>query len=159
MPNTQLRFINLKTQPFGLFLLMAAVFFIASFISPHKTVDVNLRDTYFVITIAVICRLLALILLIIWIIYLLSNRVLLSIRLTWAHILLSILPLIALLIILGFYTPQEALPTRYFTFTKKESSVNWNLIYATLIAIPLAGQLILLLNVIGGLFKNRRLDG
>ncbi|WP_374949485.1 hypothetical protein [Mucilaginibacter sp.] len=110
MSKSPVKIPDLKNRPFVLFALLALVLLIASLFPSSKNVDLNLSDTYFVVAITGILRTLAWAMLLLFLIYFFANRLLLSTRITWAHILLTIMPLIVLLILFRFFRMKRHLP-------------------------------------------------
>jgi heme/copper-type cytochrome/quinol oxidase subunit 1 len=157
MQNKYLTFLNLQKRPFEIFALMAVLLFITSFVPSSKSVDINLMDTYFVVSINWLFKPLATGLLVIWLIYIFTNSMLLSLKLTWVHIIMSTVAIAILLIAITFNMPYSTAPTRYYAFVEPESAKNWNFMYAALFTILFVAQLVFVVNILGGIFKRIRL--
>ncbi|MFA6084472.1 hypothetical protein [Mucilaginibacter sp.] len=153
MQNKYLTFLNLEKRPFEIFALMAVLFFIVSFVPSSKSVDINLLDTYYIVSINGIFKPLAMCLLAIWLIYIFTNGMLLSLQLTWAHIIMSTLALVILVVAITFNIPYSTPPTRYYAFVEPENAKNWKFMYAGMVIMLVIAQLIFLVNILGGLFK------
>ena len=63
-----------RERPYNLLLLSAILILIASFFSFEQTLDIHLHDTYFVITLRQIFRYATIALLVLWVLYKLTNR-------------------------------------------------------------------------------------
>jgi heme/copper-type cytochrome/quinol oxidase subunit 1 len=121
--------------------------------------DFHFHDTYFVIAHTHIFWLFAMILLVIWTLYLLVNKILYSKGLTWTHIFITILTSVLLLVI--FFSGDDTAnlaPGRYYDFSTWNSSAmidNHTKTIAITLSILLCGQIIFLINLIAGLFRHR----
>jgi heme/copper-type cytochrome/quinol oxidase subunit 1 len=153
--------LKIKQKPYHLLLLTGIMFFLVSFFVMKKglVTDFHFHDTYFVIAHTHIFWLFAMILLVIWTLYLLVNKLLYSKGLTWTHIIITILTSALLLFLLfpGDDTANLA-PRRYYDFSTWNSHAmfdNHMKVVAITISILLCGQIIFLINLIAGLFKHR----
>jgi len=109
--------LKLKSRPYNLVGLMALLLLIVSLFSSNGAIDFNLHDTYFVIAGINICLFIAAFLLIIWVIYIVSNRMLLSIVLTWVHVVATVLAGIMYLKYYLWFVSMDGIPRRYYAFT------------------------------------------
>jgi heme/copper-type cytochrome/quinol oxidase subunit 1 len=151
--------IQLNKRPAIVLLLAAVLLFIFSFIIPNGTIDVHLHDTYIIIGYPQIFWVLAIFLLLVWLIYILCNRVLFSIYLSWIHIIATIL-CIGLLLFFFFKEDyhQVGMPRRYVDFTASaDVQYNWAWYCSTLLLLLLCTPFILLVNIVLGLFKKKKL--
>ncbi len=148
------RFLNIRERPFELFGLAAVLMFILWLIPTKASLDVNLHDSYFVFSSASLFYVLTTTFLFIWLIYLVSDRILFSKILTWAHTILTILTSALLLI---FITFNDMIPgTRgYYAYNEGQNPV-WVLIaiYGGLFITLGLSQLILVFNLLAGLIKS-----
>jgi len=154
MQNKSSRFLKLKTKPYELFGLIALLFFVISLFSSHRDIDINLHDTYIVISKVNIYRILVVLFLFIWSIYIFSHRILLANTLTWLHVAFTVLPIF--IFFLTQHPAQEGPPRRYYAFSEFEHmkpAFNWVLVWSIAFLILLFGQLFLLINLFGGLLK------
>jgi heme/copper-type cytochrome/quinol oxidase subunit 1 len=147
---------KIRSKPYELFGVAAVLLFAISFIPLSRSVDINLHDTYFVISMRYIYRLLATVFLFIWLLYCCFNNILFSKKLTWVHVILSILPPIIFLFVLINFNSMDGIPRRYYTFTEFESkkhTENKLIICGVLLIAILVGQSIFLINLICGILK------
>ena len=149
----------MKQKSYRLLFVVALILVLSSiFVSnENNSVDIHIHDTYFVIGLGYFFGLLAIIFLFLWMIYLLTNKLLYSEALTRLHVMVSILALVFVVFIVffgdNFSTPK---PRRYYyyrawrpfgtytTFTKAMGIT---------ISLLFVGQFILIINLIAGLFK------
>lgn len=151
---------GLKTKPYNLLLIVGVIFILLSFLNSNRsgTIDIHLHDTYFIIAHTQILLLLAFIAVFIWTLYILTYRFLFSKVLTWTHVIITLLTLFLLTWILyfsyGFPNPTArryvdySLWTSYNTYADSKAT-------AILSIVLLLGQIIYIVNVIGGIFKRR----
>ena len=153
---SNLSFLRIRQKPFELFGLFALLFLLISFIPFKQKLDVNLHDSYFVFSIQSIFIICTIYFLFIWSMYLLTNRLLFSVRLTWIHFVITILPAIILIIISMMKLPLEDVPKRYYSFHEFEKTkpvFNFYVIYSGMAITMLLGQLLFPINILGGLIK------
>jgi cytochrome c oxidase subunit 1 len=143
-------------------LLLTALFFgLISFFksSQNSTIDLHLHDTYFVIDHTHIFGFLAIVALLMWILYLLINKILYSKALSWAHIIITILTLV--IFALALFLRNKILnpkPIRYYDYSNWNSSKMYSTqmkSFAILILILLLAQITFVVNVVAGLFKRK----
>jgi heme/copper-type cytochrome/quinol oxidase subunit 1 len=151
--------IELYKKPAILLLLADVLLSIFSFIIPNGTIDVHLHDTYIIIGYPQIFWVLAIFLLLLWLIYILCNRVLFSIYLSWIHIIATILCIgILLFFFFKIDNHQAGMHRRYVDFTTSVGvKYNWAWYCSSLLLLLLLAQFILLVNIVLGLFKKRKL--
>jgi heme/copper-type cytochrome/quinol oxidase subunit 1 len=108
--------LNLKELPYSLLLLTALLLFAVGFFVTN-TIDIHLHDTYFVLPFRLLIWSMAIIFVLLWVLYLVTKKALLSKTLSWIHILLTILS--CLFLITMFYWMNDhyeglaAMPRRY----------------------------------------------
>ena len=148
-----------KARPYNLFLLTGLVLILISFFTTTQTLDLHLHDTYFVISLTYIFGLLAIASLILWGIYLLTFRFLFSKKLTWTHIIITILTVIVFgtIVLIG---DKLATPTTgpYYDFSTWESYGRYRQYSTALVfvlGLLLLGQFIYVLNLILGVLKRQ----
>jgi heme/copper-type cytochrome/quinol oxidase subunit 1 len=135
-----------------------AVFLSSLFLFPKSSVlDIHLYDTYFVISDRYILCFLAIATLIVWLVYLLTDRILFSRLLTIIHIIVTILTTVffAITLYLGtniFNLRHQRVPNNvdWLTF---ETFGEYNKTVAIIILILLFGQVLLIINIIAGIIK------
>jgi hypothetical protein len=139
-----------KERPYNLLLLSAIILLIISFIVKRNTLDIHLHDTYFVITVTYIIRFLATVSAIFWGIYMFTFKLLFSNRLTWTHIIITILTIAGLGItsLMGDKLATLALKSfgQYSQYTR---------ISVFVLGLLLLGQLTYLLNLLLGILKRQ----
>jgi hypothetical protein len=69
---------KLKTRPYNLLFIEAITLLVASFFTLNETLDIHLHDTYYIIPTTYAGWAIVLFLLILWLIYLFTNRWLFS---------------------------------------------------------------------------------
>src|SRR4051812_21890293 len=85
---------NIKERPYNLFPIASIIVLISSFPAFGTTVDIYLHDTYFIFASADLLWGITGLLLILWTVYLLTQRFLFSKVLTWIHVILTVTTLV-----------------------------------------------------------------
>ena len=151
----------LKQNPYHLLLLTGlALLLVSFFISPFRTLDIHVHDTYYVIAQQQIFWLFAFMVWLLWFIYWWTRKALYSTWLSWIHIILTLLTVLFLLFIIYFsgdiFTPQ---PGSYVDLESGSSFAEYNrnlrLIGYFTIAL-LLWQLAFVVNLVIGLYKRLR---
>lgn len=152
---------NLKKRPYNLILLTAIVILITSFFASDEVIDFHFHDTYFILPSAYLFLATTGWLLLFWILYMLTHRFLFSKVLTWAHVIMTALPLVLLIGIWfysnNYYEGLAGMPRRYYDYNNWEGIVlNNNLTKVVLITFVLTalGFFTFLINLVIGLLKN-----
>ena len=149
----------MKQKPYNLFLWTGVVLVLTSFfiLKQDNSVDIHLHDTYLVIAHTHVFWLLAFLALIVWTLYLLTNKILYSKALIWTHVIITILTLLlfALTLFFGdrFMNPT---PRRYYDFSSWNSFDNYTTFTKAVgiaVFVLLFGQFIFVINLVVGLFK------
>lgn len=150
---------GIRAHPYNLLLLTAILLFIFFlFINENQTLDVHLPDTYFVIAGTHFFWLFALLLSVLWIAYRIFKKILFSLKLTWIHVLISVMTTILLLLFLfignyslnlrpGSYTDSSSWNTYHENFTQKMRTISYGIL------VLLVAQMVFVANLIIGLFK------
>ncbi|MEO9022277.1 MAG: hypothetical protein ABI237_11260 [Ginsengibacter sp.] len=150
---------QIRKRPYNLLLLTGLILILTCFFffNQNTTIDIHLHDTYFVIAHSHFFWLLAIPALMIWTIYLLTNKILYSKALTWVHVIITIstLVLLASTLFMGESLFNPA-PKHYYDYSSWNSSVTTPArIIADTIFILLSGQIIFIINFIAGIFKRK----
>jgi hypothetical protein len=142
---------SFKKHPHNLFILAALLLFIISFFPGGRVIDIHLHDTMFVISMTYFFWALAIVLVLVWMIYLFTNNILLTKYLTWIHIIATLIVLIVL--ISAMLSEDEP----------RHEDINWEtiendlrkeeIIIQTFSILFLIGQIAFLLNLLGGFCK------
>lgn len=154
----------IKKKPYYLLLYAAGLLMLISFLKLGKnpTIDLHLHDTYFVIGQPYIFWLLAIVAFFVWVLYLLTDKILYSKKLTWSHVIITILTLVFFVLILfsgeSFLNP---LPKRYYEFIKWNSpdlDSSQLKVFVISIFVLLWGQIIFVANLIAGVFVKKSFE-
>lgn len=127
----------LLKRPFNMLLLSALVLLCIALVAGGKSFDINLHDSYFVMSLATACGLLIITLFIIWGIYKLAEKVLWNKWLIWFHVVIT-------LAILCVFLTANIWITGYQAFK----------LFSALSILFLIAQAAFLLNIVGGLIKH-----
>jgi heme/copper-type cytochrome/quinol oxidase subunit 1 len=150
--------LRLKQSAYHLLLLTGLLLVVTSFLlNQNRTIDIHVHDTYYVITQGHFFIFLAIIVWVLWILYMVTNKVLYSKSLTWVHVIITLVTLLFLLFFLNnggdIFNPK---PRRYLdysnftTFNRYERDTRW----ITYITIALLfGQVTFFVNLIVGIVK------
>jgi glucan phosphoethanolaminetransferase (alkaline phosphatase superfamily) len=146
--------LNLKKRPFQVFALTSIVLFALSFFSTGKTIDTNRNDTSLLMSFSTIYRILSGFFLLMWILYLLIRKRLLSKKLIWTHALATLLPILVAIICFNI-APQFSETAQQYSFNdlQKSKTDYWRVIYSLLLFISVSAQFVLILNIAGGVIK------
>ncbi|MFC0518196.1 hypothetical protein ACFFGT_28535 [Mucilaginibacter angelicae] len=147
-------FFNIKTKPYNLLAIFALLSAVISFLFTNGSMDINLHDTYFVISYAIVYRLIAVVLIMVWAIYALATDVLPSLWLSWAHVLITITVVILLLYKQIHFMGLDGAPRRYYAFSEfQKKQQDTFLASITITAAFLLGQLLFIINLVMGIVK------
>jgi heme/copper-type cytochrome/quinol oxidase subunit 1 len=148
---------KLKGRPYHLLFIAAILVLIASFFTMNETMDIHLHDTYYVISAAWTYWAIVVLLLVLWLIYVFTNRFLLSKPLTWIHVVLTIV--LALLLTVFVFNPDRGsagMARDYTDWSAFDEFERYNrMITYALLLLPL-GLLLYIINLVGGLIKRSR---
>ena len=123
-------------------------------------IDIHLHDTYFIVAENHVYYIMSVLLLLVWTIYFLTKRILFSNVLSWTHVIITILTfiLIAQTLYVGHSLPNQ--PRHYNDFSGGSFYNSFETSIQKVIGITLniiiLGQIIFILNLIGGLYKHLR---
>ena len=146
--------LNLKKRPFQIFALISIVLFAFSFFSTDKTIDTNSNDIYALISFSVIYRVLSAFLLLMWVLYILIRKRLLSKKLIWIHALATLLPILVAVICFNVDPQFNETSQQYQLNNLQKSKTDyWRVVYSLLLFISVSAQFVLILNIAGGVIK------
>ena len=148
----------MKQKPYNLLLLTGLILVLTSFfLKQNNSVDIHLHDTYFVIGHTHVFWFLAITAIFVWTLYLLTNKILYSKALIWTHIIITILTLLLFALSLSFGDSfMNSTPRRNYNYSNWNSFDNYTAFTKAIgisISILLFGQVIYVINLIGGLIK------
>jgi heme/copper-type cytochrome/quinol oxidase subunit 1 len=145
----------LTKKPHNLLWIGALLTLAISLISGNAALDYTPGDTYYVISYSSIYLWFALLLIIFWVVYLLTERLLLSKMLTVIHILATLLPVVIFFALAKADLGMSGIPRRYYAITAFNASPDYQLLvpYLAIIAAFLIAQVCFLVNLVGGLVK------
>lgn len=149
----------MKQKPYYVLLWTALVLLLASFFvfKQNEVVDFHFHDIYFVIAHTKVFWFLAVVALFFWALYWLTDKLLHSKKLTWAHVIVTVLTL--LLIAWAFPLGDRLLnpTTRYCFEPMKKNPFNSYSKYSTDIYLAIVallfGQVIYVVNLVVGVVK------
>lgn len=148
----------MKRKPFNLLFWTGLILILISLLNrqQNKAIDIHLHDIYFVITYTHILWSLIVIALVLWTVYLLTNKLLYSKILTWVHVITTTLALLLLSLTLIFAGSVSAKTPRFYDFSNWNSFTNYSSIVKVVgfaVFVFLVGQVLLVLNLILGVVK------
>jgi len=144
-------FFNIKTRPQHIFAIVALLSIILSFFTTAATIDINLHDTYFVVSAVHLYRLIGLIFFILWVIYTITEPILPVVWLKWGHVLVTLIALI----IISHFSAQLSIrgPHKYYIDGQIREAVNINTIITIATTVLLTAQLLFIANLMTGIVK------
>jgi len=144
----------LTKKPYNLLWIAAISTFAKGLLAGNGAFDITRGDSYYVYSAALIYGLIALLLIAFWIIYLISDRLLLSAKLSWLHILATGLAIFMFFNLSKFALGLSGVPRRYYAISEfPKPDYRW---LAPVLAMILAfaiGQLCFLVNLFGGILR------
>jgi hypothetical protein len=149
-----------RQKPFNLFLLAIGLVLIVGLVTYKSTIDIHLRDTYYILPLTILTWIPTIILLLFWLLYSATKTCLWSKWLTWIHVVLTII--LSLVIVASPYLSgySDAVlagaPRRYYdqgVLNRLHVFNNLSEIVVLFTLILFAGQLIYFINLFAGLFS------
>jgi hypothetical protein len=135
------------------FLIVAVILIILPFFQLGGTIDIHLHDTMIVVSPKIICYFLAILCGIEFLIYRFLNSLMFNTRLSWFQVFLTLLSFGLVLLSLCFPLFNQ-IPQHYTSENWKELSERKNTFAILMVGSFLLGQVILVLNITVGFFKN-----
>jgi heme/copper-type cytochrome/quinol oxidase subunit 1 len=140
-------------KPYNL-LLVAIVFLVALFfVSTTNSLDINMHDTYFVISTKIVIGLFIILCLFFWFIYFATRRFLLIKTVTWIHVLATLVFIVAFFKAISHTLGLYGLPRRYYAFEQLPLQPPNFTPYITVTVIFLTAQLLFIVNIVYGIIK------
>ncbi len=146
---------SIMKHPYQLFLLAALFLFVFSFLTRENSVDIHLHDTMFVISTRYIIWALAIIFILAWAVYKLTNEILWTKYLSWFHV-VSTLFILAMLLTIRVWHDKLLPPIeRDFTSwqTYQEDLEREMKVYLPIAILFLAAQAAFMINLLVGAIK------
>lgn len=147
----------LKQKPYHLLLITGILLLPFSLLDFHSTFDIHMYDTYFIFPMKGAFLFSGAILLALWIVYLLTNKILFSKKLATWHVISTIIGIVLLLILSNLLTVSglAGTPRRYYDddttavrlFFKTDNILHF------IVLLLILSQLLLLFNLIAGIIK------
>jgi hypothetical protein len=141
-------------RPYNLFLLTAALLLVVSFFFRNQSLDFHLHDTYYVVSTNYFVWALMAVLLFGWILYEVTNKLLLTRYLTWVHVLATI-ALVVICMTAGLWYPTLIPPVKgdYTWQTFEEEQQRQFKSVTPWFILLVVGQVAFIVNLVGGVIK------
>jgi heme/copper-type cytochrome/quinol oxidase subunit 1 len=146
-------FFNIKTNPQHLLILIALPLFVVSLFVADTSIDINLHDIYFVIVYSLLFRAIAVVLLVLWVVYIAANKLLPLKSLNWLHVSITILTLSIFIIKISTFIGLSGAPRRYYALAEFEQQRQTEYLLVYNIIALLFAQLLFIANLITGIIK------
>ena len=146
---------NLKQKPHSLFIVFIVILLLVSFLISNTSIltsgssfDIRMHDTYLVIAISHVLIFLAFFCMFYWTIYKFTTAILFSTILSWLHIIFTLLTFLFIALIVVFNNSLiEKLSNDFSLFSL------WKSIYIIVFFVFVIAQLLLFINLAGGIIK------
>lgn len=139
-------------KPYNVFLLIPLLLLIGAIITPEKSMDFHVHDTYFVISSGILALAGSLPWIFIWLIYFRTDNILFSKSLTWIHITSTFLFIIYFIGLNTWLRPQPFMPRHYYDESLRPITERL-FSFMLLFWIFIIGQVLFLVNVFAGLLR------
>lgn len=159
--------LQINQKPFNLLLLTAILSFLAGLSQINVLIDIHLHDTFFVLPLAYFIWSFSLILIILWLLYRATEKMLFSKKLSFVHIISTIVCCLFILILPYIINPYKGLAGMPRIYSENGQTKTYNFLgdisnnSVILISILVFVQLFFLLNFFIGLYRrtnNRRVE-
>lgn len=140
-------------KPYNLF-LVTIVFLAVLFFAPlPNSLDINMHDTYFVISTKIAIALFIILCLVFWLIYFVTKRFRLIKTLTWIHVIATLVFIVAFFKAISHALGLYGLPRRYYAFEQHPLQPPNFAPYIIVTVIFLTAQLLFIVNIVYGIIK------
>lgn len=143
----------LSNQPYSLFVLAALILLAISLFVRERIIDIHAHDTMYVITLAYILWAITILFLLIWTIYKLAAKILLSNYLTWFHVIVTLAFFFFLIII--SLVPATPPVQELNRDNRRQEIQREQIIYGSILVLFIVAQICFLVNLVGGLLRGR----
>ena len=141
-------------RPYNFLVVFAILIVLLSFFISSNTIDFHFHDTLFVLATSHLFWLLAIMILVFAFIYRATNKLLLSNKLTWIHIITTLFSVVIIISYPIYYSPSMFIEIDAWQSFNRINTIN-NLLTWFAVLFLLA-QLLLLINIIAGFIKKLR---
>jgi hypothetical protein len=142
---------NLLSKPYHVFALAAVLLIMLSFIPANHPMDLPIQGASYMLSYADTLRAIAMLLLLLWILYMITVRFLFSVVLIWAHILITLLLLVLIVFFFFRYSGQNA--SNEIIELSFQTGHNTQMLVPVLIMLLLVTQLSYIINLFLGVVK------
>jgi hypothetical protein len=147
--------LKLRSRPFNLLALAAIILTLAAFTVSQNSIDLHLHDTYFVINLQFIFWVITALLLLSWVIYKLTFRILYSSLLSWLHIGFTLASLTCIIVLsLSNVSVASRRRNDFNSWEAIRSTDNTHAVISLCAAVLLLAQMIFIINIVFGIFRN-----
>jgi cytochrome c oxidase subunit 1 len=124
-------------------------------IKTSQTIDIHLHDTYYIIALSHVLWAFAFLLMVLWILYRLTHKILYSRKLTWTHIVVSLLTVLLLCLFISnnLFDSQSKRYIDLSSWTTFSDYQQTTRMLRYTVAGLLLGQLLFIINLIAGITK------
>jgi len=152
-----IQFVNLKNHPQHIFAIVCFISIFLSLFAANKEIDINLHDTYLVISDVHLYQVAAFAFFILWIIYMISAPLLPVIWLKWGHVTVTLIGLM----IFCYASAQLSIhgPHKYYTTGDLQRILDVNALFIAAINVLLVAQLFFIVNIAMGITSKILLSG
>lgn len=146
---------KLKSRPYNLLLIATIILLCASLLVLNETLDIHLHDTYYIIPTAYAFWGIVLFLILLWVVYMVTNRWLFSKSLVWLHVIISIAASLFIVIYLLNFRGMAGMPRRYVDFSEWDMFRRYRTSIVVSVMVLAGGVVVYLVNLVVGLVRRR----